>query len=149
MRADDGGNTPADRGREVVAMTIHDVPASEWPSFLEQFSREHRAWLATVYGLEQGTPVRLVQSVAIRSVTLEGGVSDRLLRLTFADGVSLCVPHPCAVRVQRASDGAERALEVETADGALVRVAFRAVVPPEQLDGVAPGEVAAEVAAFR
>ena len=125
-------------------MTIHDVPASEWPSFLERFTREHRAWLATVYGLEQGAPVRLVRSVAIRSVTLEGSASDRLLRLTFADGVSLCAPRPCAMRVQRTSDGAECALEVETVDGAFVRVAFRGIVPPEQLDGVAPGEVIAE-----
>jgi hypothetical protein len=53
------------------------------------------------------------------------------------------------VRVQRTSDGAERALEIETVDGAFVRVAFRATVPPDQLDGIAPGEIAAEAAAFR
>ena len=122
-------------------MTIHDIPPSAWRPFLERFSREHRAWLATVYGLEQGTPVRLVRSVAIRSVTLEESGSDRLLRITFGDGISLCVPHPCAVRVQRTSDGAECALEVDTLDGAFVRVAFRAIAAPEQLDGVAPGEV--------
>ena len=60
-------------------MTIHEVRESEWRSFLERFSREHRAWCATVYGLEQGAPVRLVRSVAIRSVTLEGSVPDWLL----------------------------------------------------------------------
>jgi len=128
-------------------MTIHDVPAAEWPSFLERFSREHRAWLATVYGLEHGRPVRLVRSVTIRSVTLEGGASDRRLRITFGDGVSLLVPHPCSVRVQRRSDGAESALEVETVEGAFVRVAFRAVARPEQVDGVAPGELTATFAA--
>ena len=130
-------------------MTIHEVPASEWHAFLERFSREHRAWRATVHGLEQGTPVRLVQSVGIRSVTLEGSGRDRLLRLTFADGVSLCVPRPCAVRVQRTTDGAERALEVETVDGAFVRVAFRATALPDQVDGMAPGEATSKFAATR
>lgn len=129
--------------------TIHDLPASEWPSFLERFSREHRAWLATVHGLEQGTPVRLVRSVAIRVVTLEGGDPDRLLRVTFADGISLCAPRPCAMRVQQTRDGADRALEVDTVDGAFVRIAFRAIASPEQLDGLAPGEVTAEMPAFR
>lgn len=147
MRADKGGATRLQIAEGVVHMTIHDVPESEWRSFLERFSREHRAWRATVYGLEQGAPVRLVQSVAIRSVTLEGIPPDWLLRVTFADGVSLCVPHPCALRVQRRRDGAERALEVETVDGAFVRVAFRATALPEQLDGIAPGEAAPEIGA--
>ena len=133
MRADEGGATRMQIAEGVVDMTIHEVPESEWRSFLERFSREHRAWRATVYGLEQGAPVRLVRSVAIRSVTLEGSAPDWLLRVTFADGVSLCVPRPCAVRVQRRRDGAESALEAETADGAFVRVAFRATALPEQL----------------
>jgi hypothetical protein len=47
------------------------------------------------------------------------------------------------VRVQT-DDGAERALEVETADGGFIRLAFRATALPEQLDGVAAGELMAE-----
>jgi hypothetical protein len=38
-------------------------------------------------------------------------------------------------------NGAERALEVETADGALLRLSFRATALPEQLDGMTAGEL--------
>jgi hypothetical protein len=51
------------------------------------------------------------------------------------------------VRVQQRSDGAECALEVETVEGAFVRVAFRASALPVELDGIAPGEVTAGIAA--
>jgi hypothetical protein len=53
------------------------------------------------------------------------------------------------LRVQEADDGAEWALEVDTADGAFIRMAFRATALPEQLDGIAPGEIEVEVLASR
>jgi hypothetical protein len=49
------------------------------------------------------------------------------------------------VRVQEADDGAEWALEVDAADDVFVRMAFRATALPEQLDGLAPGEVDVEM----
>jgi hypothetical protein len=48
------------------------------------------------------------------------------------------------VRVQEANDGAEWALEIDTAEGAFMRIAFRATALPEQLDGIAPGELRAD-----
>ena len=126
-------------------MTLHYVPRSEWRSFLERFGREHRAWRATIHGIEHGLPVTVVPSAAIKSVTLETHVADLIVRLTFGNGVALCAPRPCAVRVQERTDGAECALEVDTADGAFIRLAFHATALPEQLDGIAPGEMADEV----
>jgi hypothetical protein len=122
-------------------MTVRDVPRSEWSSFLERFTREHRAWRATLHGIERGVPVTCVPSAAIRSVTLETHAPDPIVRLMLVNGVSLCAPRPCAVRVQKAKDGAECALEVDTVDGAFTRVAFRAIARPEQLDGIAPNEL--------
>jgi hypothetical protein len=83
--------------------------------------------------------------VAIESVALEKRAPNDILRLTFANGIALCVPGPTAVRVQEANDGAEWALEVETGGGAFIRVGFRATALPEQLDGVAPGEFEVEM----
>ena len=134
---------------EIALVTLRDIPATEWCSFLERFSREHRAWRATIHGIERGVAVTRIPSEAIRSITLEQHVPDPIVRLTFVNGVSLCAPRPCAVRIQENGDDAERALEVETADGALIRLAFRATARPEQLDGIAPGELADEVSAVR
>jgi hypothetical protein len=127
---------------DVAATTIRDVPATQWHAFFERFSREHRAWRATVHGVAQGVPITRVPSVALESVTLERHVPDLIVRLRFANGISLCTTGPRAVRVEQTDDGAECALEVDAADDAFVRVAFRATALPEQLDGVAPGEVA-------
>jgi hypothetical protein len=124
-------------------MTVRDVPRSEWGSFLGGFSRGHRAWIGTIHGLVGGMLVTRVPSAALKAATLENGDSGPILRMTFLNGVSLCAVRPCVVRVQT-DDGAERALEVETADGGFIRLAFRATALPEQLDGVAAGELMAE-----
>ena len=86
-----------------------------------------------------------VPSVAIRAVSLEEEFTDCVVRVTFGNGLSLCAPRPSAVRVQKTDDGADCALEIETVTGGFVRVAFRATARPEELDGVAPGELTGEV----
>lgn len=126
-------------------MIMHDVPRAEWPAFLEDFNRQHRAWLATVHGMEHGRPVTRVPSVPIESVTVVSDLAEDTVRLTLANGISLCAPRARALRVQETEDGIERALEIETIDGALIRIAFRAAARPDQLDGLAPGEVSDEV----
>jgi hypothetical protein len=123
-----------------MTMAIRDVPRSEWRAFLADFSRGHAAWLGTVSGLVAGAPVTHIESVPLKSVTLDSDPSGPVLRMAFRNGISLCAVQPCRMRVQT-EDGAERALEVETAEGGLIRLAFRAVALPEQLDGVAPGEL--------
>lgn len=123
-------------------MTVREVPASEWPSLLDNFSRGHCAWIVTIHGLVAGAVVTHIPSVPLKSVRLESGTSSPILRITFVNGVSLCAVEPSVMRVQT-DDGAERALEVETADGGFIRVAFRATALPEQLDGIAPGELIA------
>jgi hypothetical protein len=119
------------------------VPRCEWPSFLEGFGRQHRAWFGTIHGLVAGAPITHITSVALKCVTLESGAPGPILRITFVNGVSLCALRPCVVRVQT-DDGAERALEVETAEGGFIRLAFRATALPEQLDGIVPGELMAD-----
>jgi hypothetical protein len=117
------------------------VPAVEWRTFLERFGRRHRAWLATIHGVEQGVPVTRIPSLALAAVTLDGRGPDDVVRLTFANGVALCAARPRAVRVQRTERGAECALEIETADDGFLRMAFRATALPEEVDGAAPAEV--------
>jgi dienelactone hydrolase len=124
-------------------MTVRDVPRSEWRSFLEHFSREHCAWIGTIHGLLAGALMTHIQSATLKSVRLESGASGPVLRITFGNGISLCAAQPRILRVQT-DDGAERALEVETADGGFIRLAFHATALPEQLDGIAPGELMAD-----
>ena len=52
------------------------------------------------------------------------------------------VPAPCASR--RQISGVVQALEIDAPDGQFIRLAFRATALPEQLDGLAPGELTAD-----
>jgi hypothetical protein len=114
------------------------VPAVEWCVFLERFSRRHRGWLATIHGFARDAPLTRIPSEPLECVALERRDPEHLVRVTFASGISLCAPRPRAVRVQKTTEGAEAALEVETAAGAFIRLAFRATALPDQLDGLAP-----------
>lgn len=128
-------------GALAETVEVSAIPAVEWPSFLERFGRRHRAWLATIHGVERGMPVTRAASVPLESVALERRGQDYLVRVTFGKGTSLCAPRPRAIYVQHTDEGADWALEVETADGAFVRLAFRATTMPDQLDGLVPGEL--------
>lgn len=112
-----------DAGDDVSSLVT--IPAVEWRSFLERFGRRHRAGLATIHGLVRGKPVTRIPSVALSSVRLDRHGPDHVVRLTFLNGIALCAPTPRGVRVQRTDDDVEGALEVDTADGAFVRLAFR------------------------
>lgn len=120
---------------------LNVVPELEWHLFLKRFSWRHRGWIATIHGFEQGRPVTRIPSARLASAALEDVDSCSLVRLTVGGGVSLVAPRPCTIRVQLTGEDAERALEVETVDGAFVRLAFRATELPQHLDGVAPEEL--------
>ena len=117
---------------------IREVPTREWGSFLEQFGREHRAWLATVHVVDaRGTVTRSAQiplklsAVSADAVTLE----------FIGEAHSFSARPPCALRIQETDIGAVQALEIDGPDGQFIRLAFRATALPEQLDGLAPGEL--------
>ena len=120
---------------------IREVPAGEWRPCLERFSCEHRAWLATVHVVDaQGTVTRRAQ-IPLKSAA----ASADAVELEFLhEAQSLCAHNPSAVRIQLTDMGLVQALEIDGSDGHLIRLAFRAMAMPEQLDGLAPGELTAD-----
>jgi hypothetical protein len=127
-------------------MTTHDVSRPSWNEFLTAFSRQHRAWLATVkrsFRGKEGTVDAIEQPLAEIDAELAGGaVSAIHIRLGSHDEphTDFRIPHPVAVRVERTEAGADRALEIVDEDGGCTRMAFRVAAVPEMVDGVAPGE---------
>jgi hypothetical protein len=110
-------------------MPTRDVPRDQRADFLEQFSRRHRAWLATV---EQSGD----------AVGRYGGGEAPLGSVTAKrKGLGEAVENPTSVRVRQSGDGAETALEITDEEGVRTRVAFRESAKPEMLDGMAPGEM--------
>lgn len=116
---------------------LNEVPRPEWPGLLSRFSREHRAWLATVVELRKGVQAIRAVERPLGSVVLEEPES---LAIRFADGSpQVLVAAPRALRIEETPAGAECGLEIESPQ-AVTRLRFRAAALPETLDGVAPAE---------
>ena len=118
-------------------------PDSRWADVLGRLSASHRGRLASMFTGSPGpelmshTDWRPLESVVL---TRNGG--RRAVRITFQGWPEACVDGPRALAVGRARDGAERALEIDAAGGVFVRIRFRATALPDQVDGIAPAELA-------
>jgi hypothetical protein len=116
-----------------------EVPPGEWRAVLERFSCEHRAWLATIHIVDDRRIVSRFDQRRLRSAI----ATVDAMHLDFLDERRLCARRPCGLRIQQTETGLTQAMEIDTVDGRLIRIAFRATASPEQLDGVAPGELTA------
>jgi hypothetical protein len=120
-------------------MSIHDVPRRSWAKVLEEFSRGHRGWLASVAIVGSGpvlsshTEVRPLESVTVTPADS--------VRVAFRGGPTVLVDAPRTLAVDKRDDGAECALEIDTAVAEFVRLTFRSTAVPEALDGIAPAEL--------
>jgi hypothetical protein len=124
-------------------MPIVDVPRDQWPEFLETFSRQHRAWLAVVE--QPGRAIASGPGWPLVGVTAErDGSRVSLIEISFdpeSHAEMVRVENPSAVRVDRTTEGADRALEIVGEHGAWTRISFRTTSMPEMLDGLAPAEL--------
>jgi hypothetical protein len=130
-----------------MTVVSREIPQNEWPAALEEFSRDHRAWLATVERIDSAgsyhveaieRPLGAVTpEIAARRVT---GISIQFQPDSHGRNV-VHVDAPAHLRIERSDMGAARALEIEDKKGERTRIRFRATPPPEALDGMAPGEI--------
>lgn len=112
-------------------MGLRKVPPSEWAGVLDRFSREHRAWLATVFELRGDLQASCVEERPLRSVDLE---APPCVAIRFADDTpQVRVEAPRVLRID------DKGLAIESAQGT-TRLRFRVAPRPETLDGLAPGE---------
>jgi hypothetical protein len=127
-------------------MSLKELPPSQWASTLEEFGREHRAWLATVeHVASDGTRDMWVPNRPLSGVFAERHRDSVAVRIDLASDASgassLRIDDPVAVRVEVERTGPPSALEIDDREGGRTRVAFRVHPPAEMLDGIAPGEV--------
>jgi hypothetical protein len=128
-------------------MSVREIPPPQWPDFLEQFSRGHRAWLATVDRVQPGAHGH-VEAVERPLGSVTPDVSARRvvgIEIRFQEDSQARQPiridAPARLRVDETEEGTARGLEIQDAAGECTRIRFRAAPLPEMLDGVAPGEL--------
>jgi hypothetical protein len=128
-------------------MSMRGIARVEWQSFLEEFSRDHRGWVATVSRASPGgsrhvdAHARPLRSVRITTTGPE--IATVAIHLHRDPPPEEVIEVTDAVRlvVDETSEGAPQALEVESKGGDRVRIELRGAVPPGILDGLAPGEL--------
>ena len=129
---------------------MREIPESEWQDFLAQFSRGHRAWLATVDRVHVSAPGQLaaierplssvIPEISARRVV---GIEIRFQEDSHARE-PLRIDAPIRLRVDETAEGAARGLEIQDVNGERTWIRFRAAPLPEALDGIAPGELPAK-----
>ena len=122
--------------------SAREIPRWQWPAFLDQFSRTHRARLATLDEEDESTAT----GHPLRSVT-PFVHNNRVVHIDirFQDdphGREPARSHsPVSVHVHETTEGLALGLEIVDDKGHATHLRFAAAARPERLDGVAPGEL--------
>jgi hypothetical protein len=127
---------------EGVIMGTQEIPREEWKTFFDTFSRQHEGWLATleVLGTEIGAQ-KEARDLPLEGITaaLEGtspGTIAISLGKTPEDHVTHTISGPSRVWLEQTSEGANAALEIESADEVKTLLRFRSALLSEMVDGV-------------
>ena len=123
-------------------MPTQEIPRDEWSAFFDSFSRQHEGWLATVevFGDDLGAQVE-ARELRLEGITadLKGSNEDAISIMvgeTPDDHVTHTITAPSHVRLEQTQEGANEALQIESASGATTLLRFRSAVLPEMVDGV-------------
>jgi hypothetical protein len=124
-----------------------EIPVVEWPTFLDGFSREHRAWRATIDRVHPGLPDLTEAVDSPLAAVVPRVTADRITRIEIRlqEGPHarepIQVDAPIRLHVDETVEGIARGLEILDHEGGCTRIRFRAAPLPETLDGIAPGEL--------
>lgn len=124
-------------------MPTQEIPAQDWESFFDMFSRQHEGWRANVevLGGEAGAGLE-AREMPLVGITAD--VKDRsraiaiILRQKGSEHLTHIVSEPKTVRLKQTEEGADEALAIESADGITTLLRFRFPMRTEMLDGMPP-----------
>jgi hypothetical protein len=123
-------------------MTTKEIPHEEWKNFFDIFSRQHEGWLATleIFGPEVGAQQE-ARDLPLEGVSIASGDNGSYaiainLGKTSGDHITHTITEPEHVWLEQTTEGANAALEIESANQIKTLLRFRSVLPPEMVDGV-------------
>ena len=121
-----------------MATITRDIPPDSWIDFFDGFSRRHEGWLVEVRILDENGAQVESENRPLQGISADRGNKDISIT-TLQDGklVERFVSDPQRVRVEEV-EGAERAVEIESAKSGRTLVTFRSSMPPEMVDGLLP-----------
>ena len=123
-------------------MPTREIPRDEWKTFLDSFSRQHEGWLATleVLGADIGAQqeARDLPLEGVTASSRDGAPETIVISLgnTADDHVTHTITKPTRVWLEQTPQGANAALEIESADQVKTLLRFRSALPADMVDGV-------------
>lgn len=123
-------------------MQTRQIPKSEWPAFLDRFSRQHEGWLVKleIFNADLGAQVEET-GLALEGLTDEWDEAEGNTIMIMAgneptDHVTHSISKPTEVTLEQTDEGADVALSIKSADGTTALLSFRAAVLPETVDAL-------------
>ena len=123
-------------------MQTRQIPKSEWPRFLDVFSRKHEGWLVKLEIFNPNIGAQVEESgLVLEGLTDEwdetkGNTIMIMAGNTPDDHLTHSISQPTEVAFQQTDAGADAALAIKSADGTTTLLSFRETVLPEIVDGL-------------
>jgi hypothetical protein len=122
-------------------MQTVEVPRKDWAATLNEFTAIHDGWLVSldVLGADLGAQTEInnlpLLGVSGDHIDHDGTVAVSVAR-SAKDHVTHIVDAVKRIYIERTDDGADQALQLESADGTRTILRFRVAVLPETVDGI-------------
>jgi hypothetical protein len=121
-------------------MRTVDIPREVWTTTLDKFSTAHEGWLVSLDVLDSTTGAQPeVDDLPLLGVSV-AGADDSAITISagrsWGEHITHTIHAPTRVQLERREDGADVALQIESADGAKAILRFRVVALPETVDGI-------------
>lgn len=123
-------------------MQTVEIPREAWVHKLNEFTRIHEGWLVSLDVLAGDLGAQpQVNNLPLLGVSADPIDHDGRIAVSVARSASehftRIIEAVTGIQIERTDDGADAALQIETADGTRTILRFRAAVLPETVDGVA------------
>ena len=123
-------------------MRTRQIPKTEWPAFLDRFSRQHEGWLVKLEILNSDLGAQVEEKgLALAGLTAEWDEAEGNTITIMAGNkpdnhVTHSISNPIEVSLEQTDEGADVALSIKSADGTTALLSFRAAVLPETVDAL-------------
>lgn len=122
-------------------MRTVEIPREAWAQTLNEFTAIHEGWLVSVDVLDPAIGAQPeINNLPLLGVSAERVDRDGTITISAArsatEHITRTIHAAIRVHIERREDGADLALQIESADGTKTILRFRAAVLPETVDGI-------------
>jgi hypothetical protein len=123
-------------------MATKEIPREEWTRFLDTFSLQHEGWLVSLevlaadIGAQQEASNLPLEGITATTPDDESQSIAINLGKSPEDHVTHTITEPTRIWLEQTSEGANAALEIESADEVKTLLRFRSALPADMVDGV-------------